>query len=155
MNVSNPFPDNQRTVSDGSAFRAVLRQLRDGRPGQDGRYRRRYLSQSELAERAGFDHSYISRLETGTRLPTRDAVMRLSDAMNLSSEERDALLAAAGYLPGDIANLYASEPVIVELATFLSDRDYPPDVRESVRYMTGLLIQQARRTQHPVELAAD
>src|SRR3954453_23618842 len=56
---------------------------------------RRGVSQSKLAERAEFDHSYVSRLEGGARMPTRDAVDRLGDAMDLSEGERDMLLAAA------------------------------------------------------------
>ncbi len=57
------------------------------------------LSQSRLAARAGYDHSYVSRLESDTRAPTRDAVLSLGNAMGLAEVERDYLLAAAGFLP--------------------------------------------------------
>ena len=40
----------------------------------------RRVSQSKLAERAGFDHSYVSRLESSARTPTRDAVEQLAGA---------------------------------------------------------------------------
>lgn len=71
-----------------ATFGPTLRRLREDRT----------LSQSKLAERAGFDHSIISRWEAGTRDPTRDAVMRLAAALALSDVERDALLESAGFL---------------------------------------------------------
>src|SRR5687768_8085749 len=52
------------------------------------------LSQSKLAERADFDHSYISRIECGDRLPTRDALERLAEAMGLTPQEEGELLNA-------------------------------------------------------------
>ncbi len=57
-----------------------------------------YTTQSKLAELAEFDHSYVSRLETGARNPTRDAVGRLAKALNLSPRESDELRMAAGFL---------------------------------------------------------
>ena len=58
---------------------------------------RRNVSQSKLAERAQLDHSYVSRLESGVRTPTRDAVDRLAAALMVGPEDRDALLRAAGF----------------------------------------------------------
>jgi transcriptional regulator with XRE-family HTH domain len=57
----------------------------------------RNVSQSKLAERAGFDHSYISRLESGARMPTDVAVTRLATALKLTQDEHDALLDDAGF----------------------------------------------------------
>ena len=57
----------------GSQFGALLKGFRE----------RRGVSQSKLAERANFDHSYVSRLESGSRMPTRDAVDRLGMALGL------------------------------------------------------------------------
>lgn len=116
-------------------FAPMLRELRD----------RRRLSQSRLAEAAGFDHSYVSRLESGTRMPTRDAVLKLADAMGLIDGERDALLAAAGFMPGRIESLFASEPVLSEVLVLLQDRSVPAEVREDVRNMIALLVRQAHR----------
>jgi transcriptional regulator with XRE-family HTH domain len=56
------------------------------------------VSQSKLAERASLCHSYISRLESGARMPTREAVDRLAAALRLEPEERDRLHHAAGFL---------------------------------------------------------
>jgi len=116
-------------------FAPLLREYRD----------RRRLSQSRLAEAAGFDHSYVSRLESGTRMPTRDAVAKLAEAMALDEGERDALLASAGFMPGRIENLFASEPVLSEVLRLLQDRAVPADVRDDVRHMISLLVRQAQR----------
>lgn len=120
---------------DAVTFAPLLREYRD----------RRRLSQSRLAEAAGFDHSYVSRLESGTRMPTRDAVAKLAEAMGLEDGERDALLASAGFMPGRIENLFASEPVLSEVLGLLQDRAVPADVRDDVRHMISLLVRQAHR----------
>lgn len=122
-------------------FASHLRELRD----------RTRLSQSRLAERAGFDHSYVSRLESGTRLPTRDAVVKLAAAMNLDQHDSDGLLAAAGFMPGKVESLIAGEPVVGELLGFLQDRQVSAEVRDDVRNMIALLVRQARRVP-PVRL---
>ncbi|MCO5175563.1 MAG: helix-turn-helix domain-containing protein [Thermomicrobiales bacterium] len=96
---------NGAPVRQSSGFAGLLRDMRD----------RRRLSQSRLAEAAGFDHSYVSRLESGNRMPTRDAVLKLGDAMALEESERDALLASAGFMPGRIESLFANEPVLSEV----------------------------------------
>lgn len=44
----------------------------------------RSLSQSELAERAGFQPSAISHFETGTRAPSFDNLRKLADALGVS-----------------------------------------------------------------------
>lgn len=120
---------------DAVTFAPLLREYRD----------RRRLSQSRLAEAAGFDHSYVSRLESGTRMPTRDAVAKLAEAMGLEEGERDALLASAGFMPGRIENLFASEPILSEVLGLLQDRAVPAEVREDVRHMISLLVRQAQR----------
>ena len=105
---------------------------------------RRGVSQSKLAERAEFDHSYVSRLEGGARMPTRDAVDRLGDAMDLSEGERDMLLAAAGFLPRDFAKILSAEPVLGEVFYLLSDEQLPAEYRENMRQVLHLLAEQAR-----------
>ena len=46
------------------------------------------ISQSELSRRAGLDHSYVSRLESGNRDPSRDVVDDIADVLKL---DRDTL----------------------------------------------------------------
>lgn len=117
------------------AFAASLRELRE----------RRRLSQSRLAEAAGFDHSYVSRLESGSRMPTRDAVLKLADALQLEDTERDSFLAAAGFMPARIESLFASEPVLSEVLGLLQDIAIPAEIRDDVRNMISLLVRQAQR----------
>ncbi len=102
------------------------------------------VSQSKLAERADFDHSYVSRLESGARMPTRDAVDRLGEAMGLDLNARDALLAAAGFLPKDVSSLLSSEPVIGEVLNLLQDEAVPTEYRENMRQVLKLLAAQVR-----------
>jgi len=125
-------------------FALLLRELRD----------RRKLSQSRLAGAAGFDHSYVSRLESGNRMPTRDAVQKLAEAMALGESERDALLAAAGFMPGRIESLFADEPVLSEVLGLLQDGTVPDEVRDDVRRMISLLVRQAQRASYPAAVGA-
>ncbi|MEU4523448.1 helix-turn-helix transcriptional regulator [Amycolatopsis sp. NPDC024027] len=61
------------------------------------RYRQRAaLTQEELAERSGVSVRTIRGLENGTRRnPQLDSLRRLADAVNLSTEEREELVASA------------------------------------------------------------
>lgn len=102
------------------------------------------VSQSRLAEIAGFDHSYVSRLESGNRTPTREAVAKLADALQLTPEQRDSLLASAGYMPQRVESLLADEPVLTEVLRLLQSRDVPEAIRHDVRQMLQLVVKQAR-----------
>lgn len=130
--------DRQPSAGQGALglFAPLLREYRD----------RSRLSQSRLAEAAGFDHSYVSRLESGSRTPTRDAVVKLADAMRLDEPHRDALLAAAGFMPGRVESLLAGEPVLSEALGLLQNRTIPAEVRDDVRNMIALLVRQAQRS---------
>ncbi|WP_228030348.1 helix-turn-helix domain-containing protein [Gimesia benthica] len=57
-----------------SSFGPKLRKIRENRG----------LSQSELAEKAGFQPSAISHFETGRRSPSFDNLRRLADALNVT-----------------------------------------------------------------------
>jgi transcriptional regulator with XRE-family HTH domain len=115
-------------------FGAFLKRLREARG----------VSQSRLAEWAGFDHSYVSRLESGARQPTREAVDRLGEALGLEQVELDAMLAAAGFLPRDVASLLSAEPVIGEVLELLQDDDVPQEYRDNIRQVLRLLAEQVR-----------
>lgn len=104
----------------------------------------RRVSQSKLAERAEFDHSYVSRLESGARMPTRDAVERLSSALLLAQSEEDALLASAGFLPRDVTSLLSDEPALGEVLDLLQDDAVPEEYRDNMRQVLRLLAEQAR-----------
>lgn len=102
------------------------------------------VSQSRLAELAEFDHSYVSRLESGSRMPTREAVGKLADALQLEAGERDMLLAAAGFMPQRVESLLAGEPVLTDVLHLLQSTEVPEQVRDDVRQMLHLVVKQAR-----------
>ena len=71
-------------------FGATLRRLRE----------QRGLSQAGLAKLAGYDHSYVGRLEAGTRQPTREAVERLGRWLLAGDGGQvERLMLAAGFVP--------------------------------------------------------
>ena len=117
----------------GADFGGLLKTMREGRR----------VSQSKLAEHADFDHSYVSRLESGARMPTRDAVERLAAALTLSQTEEDGLLAAAGFLPRDVSSLLSDEPVLGEVLDLLQNDAVPMEYRENIRQVLRLLTEQA------------
>ncbi len=57
----------------------------------------RKLSQLDLALAANVSQRHVSWLETGRSHPSREMVVRLSDAMDIPLRERNVLLQAAGY----------------------------------------------------------
>ncbi|MEU6479351.1 helix-turn-helix transcriptional regulator [Streptomyces sp. NPDC047017] len=59
----------------------------------------RLLSQLELATLAEISSRHLSFVENGRSVPSRDAVLRLADALGLELRERNPLLLAAGYAP--------------------------------------------------------
>jgi transcriptional regulator with XRE-family HTH domain len=58
------------------------------------------LSQNELARRSAVDVAYVHRIERGTGAqPTRRVVEGLAKGLELDTDDRARLLAAAGYWP--------------------------------------------------------
>lgn len=123
----------------GADFGGLLKTTRENRR----------ISQSKLAERADFDHSYVSRLESGARMPTRDAVERLATALTLCQAEEDSLLAAAGFLPRDVSSLLSDEPVLGEVLDLLQDDTVPVEYRDNIRQVLRLIAEQARFAVRP------
>lgn len=70
-------------------------------------------SQEELAEIAGISARHMSFIETGRSRPSRDVVLRLGDALEMSANERNALLRLAGFAPAFApADLAPAEQVL-------------------------------------------
>lgn len=103
------------------------------------------MSQSRLAAVAGYDHSYVSRLESSSRMPTRDAVLNLAGAMALDDSDRDSLLASAGFMPLRVENLLSAEPVVGEVLSLLQNGAVPSDVRDDLRNAVAMAVRQAQR----------
>lgn len=75
-----------------AAFRGLLKRHRDARR----------WSQERLAAEAEMDHSLVSRIESGQRHPTRDALGKLATGLELDRGRTEDLLLSAGYLPDTI-----------------------------------------------------
>lgn len=120
----NPPRPNPKTDAERGRFGALLRELRMAR----------HLSQSKLAERAGYDHSYCSRIEVGARTPSRDAVTQIAAALHASDADRDRLMATAGFLPrtGQLAVIEA-EPALIAAVTLLGDETVADELRDAFR----------------------
>lgn len=99
----------------------------------------RSWSKADLAKRAGFDPSTITRLEQGSRVPERETVLQLAAAMALPMPDRDRLLAASGYRSDTW-----DDPDLVEIANILADAAVPPDVRQEIRTMLRMVISHGR-----------
>ena len=68
------------------------------------------VSMKHLAARAGFSPSYISRLEAGSRTPTRAVLHKLAGELCLDADHTNGLFLAYGYAPdasilGEITDL--------------------------------------------------
>lgn len=103
------------------------------------------LSQNELGRRAGINPGTINRLEAGERAPTgQEQVLALAAALGLPPGRRDALLAAAGFLPEPLARLGAADPTIVLVADILADPAIPPAERADFRLQITLAARRWR-----------
>lgn len=98
------------------------------------------LSQYQLARRTRYDHSYISRLLSGARLPSRETVERLAAALGLDPAEHSRLLAAAGFAPTSVEALLAEVPECGALYEYLRDPAVPDERRQAVRAAVRSLL---------------
>jgi transcriptional regulator with XRE-family HTH domain len=106
------------------------------------------LSQNQLAQRAGLNHSYISRLESGGRGdPSRVVVEQFVGALGLDPAGRDAddLRMAAGFLPIDPAHLLTGETSLAKLAALLEETHLPEPSRTTLRRILALLVEEYTR----------
>lgn len=102
MNIQNSYSN--------SNFTDNIRQWR----------KRRKMSQLDLALAADVSQRHISWLETGKSQPSREMIVKLSEAMSIPLRERNTILNSAGF-----AKLYAnknlSEPSMEPVADILAD----------------------------------
>lgn len=122
--------DDRTSAGDGgSPFGELLASLRSARGWSQGR----------LARQAGLDASAVSRLESGARLPERETVGKLADALVLPIADRDRLLAAAGF-----RSIALDDPLISELALLLADPNLPGEAERDLRAVIRMAIAYAR-----------
>ncbi|BFM17131.1 helix-turn-helix transcriptional regulator [Maricurvus nonylphenolicus] len=91
----------------------------------------RKLSQLDLALAADVSQRHVSWLETGRSQPSREMVVRLSEAMQVPLRERNVLLQAAGFAPmyreSDLDEP-AMKPVYDALSQMLKHHDPLPAI---------------------------
>jgi len=59
----------------------------------------RRLSQSDLAAGAGLSNRHMSYIENGRAAPSREALTRIAETLEMPLRERNALMMSAGYAP--------------------------------------------------------
>lgn len=106
-------------------------------------YRLSYpMGRTELARKAGCSHSYVSRIEDGSRVHVeRSYIEAFADALQLPPDKRDRLLASAGYLPEDVTNLLFV-PELGELQAVF--HQCPPAVQADLRATLRTALRAAR-----------
>jgi transcriptional regulator with XRE-family HTH domain len=93
----------------------------------------RNWSQERMAAEAEMDHSLVSRLESGQRYATREAINKLACGLGLLPADKDRLLIAAGFFPDNPENAVADEPSITRLYRLLRDKTLPEEKRTALR----------------------
>ncbi|MER3439371.1 MAG: XRE family transcriptional regulator [Chloroflexota bacterium] len=96
-------------------------------------------TKAQLAERAGLDPSAISRLESGQRVPERQTVALVADALELSPLDRERLYAAAGYRSDAW-----DDSLVAELVEVLADPAIPDEIKSEVRAVVRVALRYAR-----------
>lgn len=98
------------------------------------------VSQNLASERTGYDKSFISRLESDERRPTREAILRLGEGIGLSDDETDSLLLAANFMPVQ-AKAMLNNPELARLDDLiaLAPTDKQEWAKDSVQDMIAVL----------------
>jgi predicted ATPase/DNA-binding XRE family transcriptional regulator len=116
-----------------TAFGAILKRHRTERA----------LTQEELAERAGLSVRAISDLERGIRrVPYRDTVRQLADALELPDADRRALEAASGRVGRNVRRFEGFAPSTLpdERTSFIGREQEIAALAARVRWATGRLV---------------
>jgi len=128
VGVDMTHPANNSYSAPAGSFGSLLKKLRESRG----------LSQSKLGRRCGTSHATISRLESGSRVPSRSLVSRLARAMSLDDVELAQLFAAAGFWPTVSCN--GRQFLLATLSRKLEDRKLDEATRDQAIQKVGELI---------------
>lgn len=96
------------------------------------------ISQAAAAEGADFDKSYVSRLESGERKPTRDSIMYLSESLGLTADETDQLLMSAQFMPVQ-PNSLLHEPKLAQIDDLLGMVSNPKDKQTAREHILDVI----------------
>jgi transcriptional regulator with XRE-family HTH domain len=132
-----------RTGGRGDGFAALLHRYRT----------RARWSQSGLATAICVDHSYVSRIESGTRMPSLEIVTRIADVLELDATDRATLILAAGFSPEELAPLrdtlarlagLVDRPESLDIIDLCCHPDMPRATLQAVRHLLRTVLMQAR-----------
>ena len=110
----------------------------------------RELSQKQVANLAEISNSTLSRLESGERGVSREALDRISDVLQLSRQERLEVLVAAGFLNQDTAHLLADDDV-ARIARLLHAPALEPEDKQTLRQYLLLALAHARALGYSID----
>jgi transcriptional regulator with XRE-family HTH domain len=97
-------------------------------------YREPRMKQRPLARAVGLNPTLLNRSEKGTRQPADAAeVLAIAAALDLSADERDRLLAAAGYWPAVLQALGPGDLTLRAVAVVLADPSLSDDAKRAFR----------------------
>jgi hypothetical protein len=80
----------------------------------------------------------VGLIEMGERRATRAQILRAAEALGLAPEDRDALLHAAGHLPGAYDSVPPTDPDVLLLAELLGDPGLSANDRRALRLAVRL-----------------
>jgi transcriptional regulator with XRE-family HTH domain len=110
----------------------------------------RGLAQKQVARLAEIDGSTLSRLESGDRGVSQEVLDRICDVLELDRRERLDVLAAAGFLTSDAAQLLADDDV-ARLARLLHTAEIDPDDALVLRQYIRLALSHAKALGYRVD----
>lgn len=101
------------------------------------------FSQRALSRAAGINPAIISRMESGDRGPSGpEQVLSIVDALGLSPERADSLLASAGYWPRAILAVGPQDETLLLVARLLSSDRVSDSAKDRFRKLAALLAEQ-------------
>ncbi len=104
-------------------------------------------SQRALSRASGVNPAIISRMESGDRGPSGpEQVLAIAEALQLSPERTDALLAASGHWPRTILAVGPRDETLLAVARVLASDDLGDAARERFRRTVELLVEQWMET---------
>lgn len=96
-------------------------------------FQARWPAQRAVARRAGLDHARYNRLLRGAVEPaSRDQVLAIARALELSAPETDVLVAAAGFLPPSVPPRLLGNAALRSLLLALRHPSVPDADREEL-----------------------
>ncbi len=123
-----------RGGTDTPSFGSLLRTLREARG----------LPMKDLGERAGLHQTFISRLESGERGPSKEAVDALVDALEGSEADRFRLLVAADLM-------VPLDPLLAALAEVFWSERLPPAARARLQALVEIAVAYAQSAMDAAE----